>query len=314
MGKFSEIGATPEALPHRDASQNPFLPDEVRLEDMENRTPETGHGMAWELPDEVNPDDLGDLALNSEKAPHELPATEGKVQDGVGQQADTGESENNKTEGCTEESDGGADAKEKEPADQTLEKIKEDISTPEGLQRLMERHPELADKWKAMQEAIDTLNDPDATALEKRSAEQKLERLKGSILEIAAKDALSEAGLDVEDKQRTTKGESGATRPDIIAKNNTDHPITVFGVTVQPGGTISVECKCGKDSYLSSELNSHIPNQLSGHEGKSVLLISSPSDAIKSKAQDVCDQRGTTLAVLDVSASDVDNAIKGVNN
>ena len=114
--------------------------------------------------------------------------------------------------------------------DAILKRIEESISTPEGIKELIEKHPEKAELWKSQLEALDTLNDPDASPAEIRSAQAKLSILKGQLMEVAVKDALTEAGFDVEAQQRVVEGESGGTRPDVIAVNNTDHPIEVFGI------------------------------------------------------------------------------------
>lgn len=188
------------------------------------------------------------------------------------------------------------------------DRIKELLSTTDGIKELIEKHPELAEKFEKAEEAIEVLNDPDSTPQEKNQASRYLGQFKGALLEAATKEALSEIGLDVEDKQRTTEGENGNTRPDVIAKNNTDNTITVFGVKVKPGETLSVECKCGKKEYISHELNSHIPNQLSGQEGKRILLTTSNVDI--EKAKKVCDEHNATLVVLDVDTNTLTDVIK----
>ncbi|WP_310603227.1 hypothetical protein [Anaerosporobacter sp.] len=200
-----------------------------------------------------------------------------------------------------------------EKKDSTLEKIEKSISTPEGIKQLIDKHPEKAELWKSQLESIATLNDPEASPAEIRSAQAKLSLLKGQLMEIAVKDELSEAGFDVETQQRVVEGENGGTRPDVIAKNNTDHPIEVFGVTIQPGETLSVECKCGGSSYMTNQLNNHIPNQLSGHEGKKILLTTSDiRDTPTGLANNVCEKYDAKLVVADVSVSEVENAIKEV--
>lgn len=198
-----------------------------------------------------------------------------------------------------------------EKHDPVLERIVESIGTPEGIRALIEKHPEKAELWKTQLEAIEILNDPDASPAEKNSAQKKLSNLKGQLLETAVKDALTEAGFDVESQQRVVEGESGGTRPDVIARNNTDHPIEVFGVTIQPDETLSVECKCGCAEYIKSQLNNHIPNQLSGQEGTKVLLTTSDiKETPDGLAASVCDKYGATLVITTVSVADVENAIK----
>lgn len=200
-----------------------------------------------------------------------------------------------------------------ENKDPVLEKIENTLETPEGIKTLIERHPEKAELWKCQLEALDTLNDPDALPAEIRSAQAKLSILKGQLLETAVKDALTDARFDVESQQRVVEGENGGTRPDVIAKNNTDHPIETFGVTIQPGETMSVECKCGGSAYMTNQLNNHIPNQLSGQEGAKILLTTSDiKDAPPGLAKDVCDRYGAKLVIAEVSVADVENAIKEV--
>lgn len=201
-----------------------------------------------------------------------------------------------------------------EKADPIAEKIAEKISTPEGIKEMMENHPEKAELWERQLEAIETLNDPDASPAEIRSSQAKLSVLKGQIMETAAKDALSESGFDVEPQQRVVEGESGGTRPDVIAVNNTGHPIEVFGKTIQSGETISIECKCGGSAYMTDQLNNHIPNQLSGQEGTKVLMTTSDiKGAPEGLATGVCEKYDAKLVTLDVSVSGVEKAIKEVN-
>lgn len=232
-----------------------------------------------------------------------------KNPDVVEQNAEDSENPQNETTDKTEnQNDANEQTQEDDnPEDPVKKKIEDSLNTPEGLQKLLERHPELAER---LQEIIDILNDPDATPAEKRSAQTRLNQLKGQLLEAAVKDALADAGLDVDDKQKQQDGENGKTKPDVVATNNTDHPITVLGVTLQPGESISIECKCGQAGYLKSELANHIPNQLSGQEGHRVLLTTSDVKALPSgTAESVCDKYNANLVVLDISVKDVDNAL-----
>jgi hypothetical protein len=222
---------------------------------------------------------------------------------------DTDESKDN------DSSNEGKDTKESdvEKKDPILEKVEKMITTQEGIKALIEKHPEKAELWKKQLEAVDKLNDPDASDAEVNSANRTLSKLKGQLLEYAVKDALSDVGFDVESQQRVVEGEKGGTKPDVIAKNNTDHPIEVFGITIQPGETLSGECKCGGRAYLANELKNHIPNQLSGQEGTKMLLTT--SDIKRTPAglvQSVCGSYEAKLVTLDVSATDAENAIKEV--
>ncbi len=200
-----------------------------------------------------------------------------------------------------------------EESDPVAEKIAKKMSTPEGIKELMESHPEKAELWGNQLEALETLNDPDASPVEIRSAQAKLSILKGQIMEVTAKDALMNVGFDVEAQQRVVEGESGGTRPDVIAVNNTDQPIEVFGVSIQPEETLSIECKCGGTSYMTNQLNTHIPNQLSGQEGTKVLLTTSDiKGAPDGLAARVCNRYDANLVALDVSVYSVEKAIKEV--
>lgn len=209
-----------------------------------------------------------------------------------------------------EDDNGEANIEENDPV---AEKIAKKMSTPEGIKELMESHPEKAELWGNQLEALETLNDPDASPVEIRSAQAKLSILKGQIMEVTAKDALMDVGFDVEAQQRVVEGERGGTRPDVIAVNNTDQPIEVFGVSIQPEETLSIECKCGGTSYMTNQLNTHIPNQLSGQEGTKVLLTTSDIKGTPDGlAASVCNRYDANLVALDVSVFAVEKAIKEV--
>lgn len=200
-----------------------------------------------------------------------------------------------------------------EKADLIAEKIEKSIGTPEGIEALIEKHPEKAEQWKDQMKAIETLADPEALPLERKSAKGKYNSLQGQLLEYAAKDALTEAGFDVEARQRVVEGESGGTRPDVIAVNNKAHSIEAFGIAVKSGETLSIECKCGSTVYLTNELNNHIPNQLSGQEGTRVLLANSDIKGVPDgKSESVCKEYNAKLVVLDSSVLDVKKAIEEV--
>lgn len=202
---------------------------------------------------------------------------------------------------------------EVEKTDPTAEKISRTISTPEGIKDMIDEHPEKSGFLNEYLEAVNVLNDPDASPTEIRSAQIKLNILKGQVMELATKDVLKEAGFDVDEHQHLTKGESGGTRPDVVGVNNTDHPIEVFGKTIQPGETLSVECKCGSAPYLTNQLNNHIPNQLSGQEGTKILLTTSDVKGTPDGlVTNVCDKYDAKLVPLDASTASVENAIKEV--
>lgn len=208
-----------------------------------------------------------------------------------------------------------------EKKDELLSKIQESISTPDGIQGVMERHPEKAEVWskliESMNEAIDVLNNPDSSPLEIRSAQNKINgnfsQLKGQLFETAVKDVLSDTCFDVEAQQRILEGESGGTRPDVIAKNNTEQNMQAFDINIKPGETLSIECKCGGSSYMTNQLENHIPNQLSGQEGTKVLLTTSDiKNTPNGLAEAVCEKYDAKLVVTEAGVADVENAIKEV--
>lgn len=192
-----------------------------------------------------------------------------------------------------------------------IKDIQRSISNPEGLKELIEKNPDI--KYNRALKAIEVLNDSDASNAEIRSALSILNNFKGQLLEKALKDNLRESGLAVETQQRIVEGDNGGTRPDVIAVNNTDQPIIVCGITVNPGETISFECKCGGTAYMQNQLKYHIPNQLSGQEGIKVLLATSDiRDVSSNLAEKVCSQYDANLLVLDVSVDEVVNTLKEI--
>lgn len=192
-----------------------------------------------------------------------------------------------------------------------IKDIQRSISNPEGLKELIEKNPDI--KHNRALKAIEVLNDSDASNAEIRSALSILNNFKGQLLEKALKDNLRESGLAVETQQRIVEGDKGGTRPDVIAVNNTDQPIIVCGITVNPGETISFECKCGGTAYMQNQLKYHIPNQLSGQEGIKVLLATSDiRDVSSDLAEKVCSQYDANLLVLDVSVDEVVNTLKEI--
>lgn len=219
------------------------------------------------------------------------------------------------SQGCDKMENAPEDVKNKyhEVDDSAVNKIEKSIGTPEGIRDLIARHPEKIELWESQMKALDTLNDVDASPAEIRSAQAKLSILKGQLLETAVKDALTDAGLEVEAQQRVLEGESGATRPDVIAKNNMEQPVAVFGKSIQPEEILSVECKCGGSVYMTNQLLNHIPNQLSGQEGTKILLTTSDiRDSSSGLVDSVCLKYGANLIVPNVRVNDVENAIRKV--
>lgn len=223
------------------------------------------------------------------------------------------ENEEIKVTEASEVMDSDANETKLERKNKLSENITRKIGTVDGIKEFIEEHPEKKELIDSALKAINRLKDSDISDVEIRRAQAKLSNLKGQMFEIALKDELKNLGFDVESKQRTVEGENGATKPDVIAVNNTDYPIVVDDITVEPGETISFECKCGGASYMQNQLKYHIPNQLSGHEGIKVLISTSDiSDVSRDLVDKVCIQYNANLLVLDVRVSVVETAIKEV--
>ena len=202
------------------------------------------------------------------------------------------------------------------PEDQTKEfvdRLMEILTSSEEIEKLVEQNPDLKVR---LEKCLDILNNPDKhTAAEINWALDRIKKeIKGAILETAVKDALTSIGLDVEDAQRTVEGENGATRPDVIATNNTDRPIVLFGKVVNPGGNVYVECKCGRKEYMEGQLKNHLPNQLSGHDGLSILVTTSDMDEVDlDLLNEVIGKNDTTVLITETSAENIEEAIKEVD-
>lgn len=279
-------------------SQLANLPDEV-----------CSNAMIDNLPDEISlSDDLETNALSEEV--NVVLEKDGNSEENKGYPESDSENSWNgvvheETEKSTEQRNENSEKTNLESPTPELEKIDKQIGTVEGIKNLIECHPEKAELWKSQLESLAVLNNPESSPAEIRSAQAKLSILKGQLLEEAAKDVASDAGFDVEPHQRVIEGESGGTRPDVMAKNNLDHPIAVFGQDIRPGGMVSIECKCGCMDYMRDQLNNHIPNQLSGQEGTKVLLTT--ADVPEELGRSVCEKYGANLVILNTEVSKVDN-------
>lgn len=199
------------------------------------------------------------------------------------------------------------------PEDKTkkfLERLTEILTSSEEIKKLIEQNPDLKAK---LEKCLDIINNPDKhTSAEINWALDRIKKeIKGAIFEAAVKEALASVGLDVEDGQRTVEGESGATRPDVIAANNTDKPIILFGKVINPGENVYVECKCGRKEYMEGQLKNHLPNQLSGHDGVSILITTSDMDEVDSDLLDeVITKNDTTAVITESSAEAIEEVIK----
>ena len=64
---------------------------------------------------------------------------------------------------------------------------------------------------------------------------------------------------------------------------------------------------------MKDQLNNHIPNQLSGHEGTKILLTTSDiNNGCSELAAEVCEKYDAKLVTTHMSVSDVEKAIKEV--
>lgn len=135
--------------------------------------------------------------------------------------------------------------------------------------------------------------------------------MKGDIFEYATRDMLAKNGFTVDIGQTTVQGESGLTRPDIVAHNNTENTIELFGTKIKPGETVYVECKCGQKQYLTQQLKYHLPNQLSGHaNGRSFLVTTSNMNDVNYFLKvNTTNNYNTTLVPANVSVEDINNLL-----
>lgn len=200
-----------------------------------------------------------------------------------------------------------------EKTERFLNRLTEILTTREEIKKIIDQNPELKEKTE---KCLDIIINPDKhTVAEVNWALDRIKKeIKGAIFESAVKEALTSVGLDVEDGQRTVEGESGATRPDVIAANNTDKPIILFRKVINSGENVYVECKCGRKEYMEGQLKNHLPNQLSGHNGVSLLITTSDMNEVNTKLlNDVIKKNDTIAVVIESSAEDIEELIKGVN-
>lgn len=194
-----------------------------------------------------------------------------------------------------------------------LERLMEILTVSEEIKKLIEQNPDLEEK---IEKCLDIINNPDKhTVAEINWAMDRIKKeIKGAIFEGAVKEALVSIDLDVEDGQRTVEGESGATRPDVIAASNTDKSIILFGKVINPGENIYIECKCGRKEYMEGQLKNHLPNQLSGHDGVSILITTSDMDEVDNNLlNNVIGKNDTTAVITGSSAEDIEDVIKEAN-
>ena len=199
---------------------------------------------------------------------------------------------------------------EKNSTDANKMSIEEKLKTEKGLKELIEKYPDKAEKWQKELTEIKQLQNS-GSELDAAKATRRLSELKGTIFEHATGCMLEEQGFRVEINKTTVDGPLGKTRPDIIAYNDTDNSIEIFGKTVKPGEKVYVECKCGSSEYIASEAKGHLDRQLAGHMGGRSFLVttSTKSDIQEFIKMKFSDSYGTTLVPLDIGVGEVNNLL-----
>ncbi len=195
----------------------------------------------------------------------------------------------------------------KDPKKQIIE---QKLSTKEGLEDVMSKHPDKAAKWKQSLAEINDLLDS-GSAADVKKAQLKLSNLKGQVFEYAARDTLAQSGFTVQEGQSAVAGQNGKTFPDIVAKNNSGKTLNLFGYDVAPGETVYVECKCGKAQYIKQQVTSgHLQNQLSGHNGgRSFLVSTSNLNQVDKNFLTAKLPGGTSIVPANISVEDVNNLL-----
>lgn len=186
------------------------------------------------------------------------------------------------------------------------EKISE-MLTNEGIDKLREEYPNLDKELNKIQLELQNAETP----AERYRASNKLEQVKGRAMEVMLKDALAEYFDSVDEKQISVETDEGVTKPDIIL-SNAKNDITIGSTEISQGQDLGVEVKCGADVYIRSQI-SHILTQVLGHGENSVVIVSSEYNDMTSNAKgnllNGLEERNSSLCVLDISSSDVRNAL-----
>jgi len=202
---------------------------------------------------------------------------------------------------------------EVEKLDPVTQAISEKLESIDGIRDVLKSFDDGGKRLETLKESLDTINNTDSSPMEKLSAGSRINQIKGDILEQATKNSLSEAGFEVTQKIDMVQGKFGDTLPDVIATNNTDKAIEALGRIIQPGETISAECKCGSSLYLNQQLEHHIPNQLSGLPGARTLITTADvSNTTSGLADQVCKAYDAKLVSVNESARDILENMKGV--
>lgn len=195
--------------------------------------------------------------------------------------------------------------------DPVVKLINNKLETVDSVKGLLESLPEGKEKVNTLKKCFEIIDDPKSSDLEVVSANSKISNIKGELLEVATKKSLAEVGFTVSDDKVMVNGKSGPTIPDVVAVNNTKKSIEALGRKIKPEEKISAECKCGTERYINKQLDSHIPNQLSGQSGEKTLITTSDVANVKGKAEDVCKKYDAKLASVNVSNSNIIENLKG---
>lgn len=200
-----------------------------------------------------------------------------------------------------------------EKVDPVTSAISEKLQSVSSIKEVLNSFDDGGKRLEILERNLDVINNPDSTPMEINSALGRVNQIKGEVFEQATKKSLAESGFDVAEKIDMVAGETGNTLPDVIAVNNTNKAINALGCTINPGETISAECKCGGSPYLRQQLENHIPNQLSGLPGQRTLVTTSDIGGVSNELVDrVCEKYDAKLNSVDISAKDVINNLKGV--
>lgn len=197
---------------------------------------------------------------------------------------------------------------EKNSTDANKMSIEEKLKTEKGLNELIKKYPDKAEKWQKDLAEIKQLQNS-GSELDAAKANRKLNILKGTIFEHATGSMLEEQGFRVEINKETVNGPLGKTRPDIIAYNDTDNSIEIFGKTVKPGEKVYVECKCGTNKYIASEAQGHLDRQLAGHMGGRSFLVTTSTNSDVQEFIKIKYSNSTTLVPLDIGVGEVNNLL-----
>jgi hypothetical protein len=180
----------------------------------------------------------------------------------------------------------------------------------EGIQNIRESYPNVENTLGKLEKE---LNDTPGS-LELQKIDKTIETYKGTVFEDIGKEGLKDKFELVENKQRLVETDQGLTKPDMIMKDAKES-FQISDLEIHRGDDLSAEVKCGEPEYLKSEIeNGHIFNQVEGHEGQSLVIVSKDymdlDSTIRSKFEQELSERGSHLYVSDVYSGQVSDAIR----